>query len=85
LADTQLLVLDEVIRKRSYTSDDLEIMGLVGYEWILSENWSIDFQVGGAKVVSKSNPWPIYTNDNRTNLAKEQILPIGVVNITYWF
>lgn len=85
LTDVNLLILEEVSRKRNYTSLDLEVMGLVGYEWKLNDHWSIDLQFGGAKVVSKSNAWPIYSDSNRTKLSQEQIIPVGVVNITYWF
>ncbi|TGL19237.1 hypothetical protein EHQ46_15730 [Leptospira yanagawae] len=85
LGDIQYLVIDELARKRDYTSNDVKLMGLVGYEWKLGENWSIDLQAGAAKIVSKTNPWPIYTDNNRTDLAKESIFPVGVVNVTYWF
>lgn len=80
-----LFVLDEVARKRSYTSMDLELMGLIGYEWKLADNWSLDLQAGVAKVVSKSNPWPIYADENRREMVGESALPVGVVNVTYWF
>ncbi|MCU0824580.1 MAG: hypothetical protein MUF77_08040 [Leptospira sp.] len=80
-----LYVLGELIQKRSYTSMDLELMALIGYEWKLSENWSLDLQAGVAKVVSKSNPWPIYADANRREMVGETALPVGVVNATYWF
>lgn len=85
LADPQYFLVSELIRKRDYSSNDLKLMGVFGYEWKLGDNWSIDLQAGAAKIVSKSNPWPIYTDSNRTSLAKENIFPVGVVNVTYWF
>ncbi|MCZ8342768.1 MAG: hypothetical protein O9301_07035 [Leptospira sp.] len=84
-ASLDLFVLDEVARKRSYTSMDLELMGLFGYEWKFAENWSVDLQAGVAKVVAKSNPWPIYADANRREMVGETALPVGVVNVTYWF
>jgi hypothetical protein len=83
--DVQYLVLDEALRRRNYSSVDLEVMGLVGYEWKLGEHLSLDLQAGAAKVVSKSNPWPLYLDADRTRLTKEGIIPVGVVNLTYWF
>jgi hypothetical protein len=83
--DVQYLVWDEVLRRRNYSSVDLEVMGLVGYEWKLGEHLSLDLQAGAAKVVSKSNPWPLYLDADRIRLTKEGIIPVGVVNLTYWF
>jgi hypothetical protein len=85
LADTNYLIYDELFRRKSYSSLDLELMGLVGYEWKLSDNWSIDLQAGVAKVVSKSDPWPTYADSTRVRLVGESAIPVGVVNITYWF
>lgn len=85
LNDVNLLILDEVTRRRNYNGLDLQVMGLFGYEWKWGDHWSIDLQFGGSKVVSKSDPWPIYSDSSRTQLSKEQIIPVGVVNITYWF
>lgn len=83
--DVNLLFYDEVFRQKSYSSLDLEVIGLVGYEWKLGDNWSIDVQAGVGKLVSKTNPWPVYTNSDRTKTVGESIIPIGTVNITYWF
>lgn len=83
--DTNLLVYDEILRTKNYSSKDTELLGLVGYEWKLSEKWSIDLQVGIGKLVSKSNPWPVYADSNRTKTVGESIIPIATVNMTYWF
>ena len=83
--DSNLLVYDEILRTKNYSSIDTELLGLVGYEWKLSEQWSIDLQAGMGKLVSKSNPWPVYADSNRTKTIGESLIPMVTINLTYWF
>ena len=83
--DSNLLVYDEILRTKNYSSIDTELLGLVGYEWKLSEQWSIDLQAGMGKLVSKSNPWPVYADSNRTKTVGESLIPMATINLTYWF
>ena len=76
---------DAVKTKLDYRSWDLELMGLIGYEWQLAKSWSLDLQGGAGKVVQKSNPWPIYEDDTLTKEVGEQAMPLGTLHLTYWF
>jgi hypothetical protein len=76
---------DHVTTGLDYRSWDLELMGLIGYEWRLAKSWSLDLQAGAGKVVQKSNPWPIYEDDTLQKEIGEVLAPVGTVNLTYWF
>lgn len=76
---------DHVTTKLDYRSWDLELMGLIGYEWRLAKSWSLDLQAGAGKVVQKSNPWPIFENNTLKKEVGEQLMPVGTLHLTYWF
>ncbi len=76
---------NHVTTKRDYRSWDLEFMGLIGYEWKLTNYFSIDLQGGAGKVVQKSNPWPIYKDKTLQTQVGEVLVPIGAIHVTYWF
>jgi hypothetical protein len=78
------LLQRHVTENRDYRSTDIEIMILAGYEWSLTSWLSLDLQAGIMKVISKSNPWPIYENATLTQEVGERIAPVGVVNLTFW-
>ncbi|GBF50393.1 hypothetical protein LPTSP4_19180 [Leptospira ryugenii] len=84
-AGLEYYAIDEISRQKNFRSMDLELMALGGYEWKLSEQWSLDVQAGFAKVVSKSNPWPIYKDTNRRETISESIIPVATLHVTYWF
>jgi hypothetical protein len=75
---------DHVSTGRDYTSRDLELMGLIGYEWKFAEAWSLDTQAGAGKIIQKSNPWPIYEDKTLQKEIGEVLIPIGVLHLTYW-
>jgi hypothetical protein len=77
---------DHVTKKKDYTSTDLEVQAFLGYEWRLSKSFTLDLQAGAVQVVSKSNYWPVYEDDDLAKeLDGEPIVPVGLVNVTYWF
>lgn len=78
-------LLRHVTENRDYRSTDVELMALAGYEWMLASWLSLDVQAGIGRVVSKSNPWPIYEDATLTNAVGEQMMPIGAINLTFWF
>ncbi|HYX32235.1 MAG TPA: hypothetical protein VE954_03925 [Oligoflexus sp.] len=75
---------NHVSTKRDYKSQDINLQGAIGYEWMVASNWSLDLQAGLAKTVAKSDPWPIYKNDSLKEEVGEEIFPIGSINVTYW-
>lgn len=79
------LLQDHVTENRDYRSTDIELMVLAGYEWSLASWISVDLQAGVMKVVSKSNPWPIYEDNTLAKNVGERIAPVGTVNVTIWF
>ena len=77
---------NHVKTKNDYTSTDLEVQAFLGYEWRLSKSFTLDLQAGAVQVLSKSNDWPVYENDDLAKVREEEpIVPVGVINITYWF
>lgn len=77
---------DHVTQNKDYKSTDLEVQALFGYEWRLNKSFTLDLQAGAIRVVSKSNEWPVYENEDLTKVQDEEpIVPVGVINVTYWF
>jgi hypothetical protein len=77
---------DHVTEKKNYTSTDIEAQAFLGYEWRLSKSLTFDLQAGALQVVSKTNEWIIYENEDLTKVQKEEpIVPVGLINVTYWF
>jgi hypothetical protein len=70
---------------KTYESDDVDVHLNFGYEWMLASSWSLDIQAGAGKVVSKSNPWPIYKDSTLTEEVGEQVFPTGSIHLVYWF
>lgn len=75
---------DHVTTGLNYRSWDLELMGLLGYEWRLAKSWSLDLQAGAGKIVQKSNPWPIYEDNTLQKEIGEVLFPVGTLHLTYW-
>ncbi|HYX39132.1 MAG TPA: DUF3575 domain-containing protein [Oligoflexus sp.] len=75
---------NHVTTGKNYDSRDLELIGAAGYEWMLHENWSVDIQAGLGRVVSKSNPWPIYKDDSLKKEVGEETIPLGAVHVAFW-
>lgn len=43
-------------------------------------------QAGAIQVVSKSNEWPVYENEDLAKVQEEEpIVLVRVINVTYWF
>jgi hypothetical protein len=68
-----------------YEATAVEVHVSFGYEWMLSANWSVDVQAGAAKVLSKSEDWPVYKDSSLTEEVGEEVIPTGAIHITYWF
>jgi hypothetical protein len=75
---------NHVTTKRTYKSIDLNLQGGVGYEWMITNHWSIDLQAGAGKTVAKSDPWPIYKDSSLKEEVGEEIFPFGSINVTFW-
>ena len=68
-----------------YEATAVEVHLSFGYEWMLSKNWSMDVQAGAAKVLSKSEDWPVFKDSSLTEEVDEEVIPTGAIHITYWF
>ncbi len=79
---TGLGKLEKSVRNgQYYNSFDWLVAGLVGYQIPLGSRFYVLPQFGYAKVVYKSDPWPVLDEDDRTKEVGETAFPFGGVQV----
>jgi hypothetical protein len=77
---------DHVTTGKSYNSFDWLMTGYVGYKYHFpGRKLYIVPQFGIARVVYKSNPWPIFEDKTLTRQVGETAFPLGALRLGYSF
>lgn len=80
------VIQNHVSTKKDYNSFDWLVSGYIGYKIELAKNkFNILPQFGIAKVLFKSNPWPIYEDKLLTKEIGEEPFLLGSLRLGYNF
>lgn len=76
---------DHVTTGETYTGFDWLVSGYLGYRFDVAQRWYILPQAGLARVVYKSDPWPVYEDGSLEKEVGESAFPLGSLRAGFRF